>query len=83
MKNCTMSFELLAPPEELTVAISNAPVVACPHCNTLLPFLRSDAPHIDECGFESYRLQCTECRVELAGIVDPFDDALLFSASVS
>jgi len=78
-----MTSQLLAPLEEYALAISNAPAVACPRCSAALPFVRGETPHIDECGFESYRLQCTECRAELAGIIDPFDDALLLSESVS
>ncbi|MGO9698085.1 MAG: hypothetical protein ACLPX7_02345 [Xanthobacteraceae bacterium] len=78
-----MSSQLLAPREEHRLAISSAAAVACPSCSAALPFLRSTMPHIDECGFESYRLQCTECQAELAGIIDPFDDALLLSESVS
>jgi hypothetical protein len=34
---------------------------------------------MDECGFESYRFECKECGVALAGIVDPIDDALLLT----
>jgi len=34
-------------------------------------------PRIDACGFESYSLECKECGVPFAGIVDPFDDTLL------
>jgi len=78
-----MSPHLVAQREEYTLAISGAQAIACPSCNALLPFTRSEMPHIDECGFESYRLQCTECSTELAGIIDPFDDALLLSESVS
>jgi hypothetical protein len=77
-----MSSQLLAPPEEYALAISNALAVACPRCNAALPFLRSETPHIDDCGFESYRLKCNECHSELAGIIDPFDDALLLSETV-
>jgi hypothetical protein len=42
-------------------------------------FCRSRTPQIDACGFESYRLECKECGLPLAGIVDPFDDTLLLS----
>ena len=44
-------------------------------------FRRSDAPHIDECGFESYSLKCKECRIPLSGIIDPADESLVLSAS--
>ena len=55
-------------------------VIACPKCDARFTFLRSAAPYIDECGFESYRLECTQCGAPLAGVVDPFDDTLLLSA---
>lgn len=44
-------------------------------------FLRGDAPHIDECGFESYSLKCKECGTPLSGIIDPADELLVLSAS--
>jgi hypothetical protein len=44
-------------------------------------FYRSDKPHIDECGFESYSLKCRACGSMLAGIIDPADDALLLTIS--
>lgn len=55
------------------------PIVACPTCNAALAFRRSSASQIDACGFESYRLECTECGAPLAGIVDPSDDTLLLT----
>jgi len=42
---------------------------------------RSDRPQIDECGFESYSLQCRACGSALVGIVDPLDDKLLLTVS--
>jgi hypothetical protein len=51
----------------------------CPRCDAALIFLRSAKPHFDSCGFESYSLECKECGAELAGIVDPCDDALLLT----
>jgi hypothetical protein len=38
---------------------------------------------MDECGFESYRIECKECGTQLAGIVDPADEALLVTAGAS
>jgi len=46
-------------------------------------FSRSPAPGIDECGFESYRFECKECAATLAGIIDPADDMLLISQTVT
>ena len=51
--------------------------VACPACAGLIIFCRSETPHIDACGFESYELECRTCRVSLACIIDPFDETLL------
>jgi len=64
--------------QELSTA-SAAPIVACPACSARLAFQRNSMPRIDACGFESYSLECKECGVPLAGIVDPFDDTLLLS----
>jgi uncharacterized Zn finger protein len=58
---------------------AGAQLVACPNCNAQLEFCRSDAPHIDDSGFESYGLECKECGAVLAGIIDPYDDALLLA----
>jgi len=60
-------------------AISATHVIACPKCTARLTFYRSRTPQIDACGFESYSLECKECGVPFAGIVDPFDDTLLLS----
>jgi hypothetical protein len=62
---------------EQTIAPSGTQLVACPICNARFMFRRSDAPHIDDCGFESYRFTCHDCGAALAGIIDPFDEALL------
>ena len=60
-------------------AISATHAIACPKCAAQLRFCRSHNPRIDACGFESYSLECKECGVPFAGIVDPFDDTLLLS----
>jgi hypothetical protein len=36
-------------------------------------------PHFDAQGLESYKLECKFCRSSLAGVIDPFDGALLLS----
>jgi hypothetical protein len=54
-------------------------LVACPHCRLTFRFYRSSSPHIDECGFESYSLECPRCDAPLRGIIDPADDKLLLS----
>lgn len=54
-------------------------VVACPKCDAQLTFCRSQSSQIDSCGFESYSLECKECRARLVGIVDPDDEKLLLS----
>jgi hypothetical protein len=67
-----------------TVKTSNVtkPVkVACPKCDASLKFYKSDKPHIDECGFESYTFKCSACGSMLAGIIDPADDKLLLTVS--
>jgi C4-type Zn-finger protein len=64
---------------EAPTTVSDAQVIACPACSAQLTFHRSNSPHIDECGFESYSLECKECGVPLAGIIDPFDETLLLT----
>ena len=59
--------------------LTGAQVVACPKCDARLTFCRSQNFQIDSCGFESYRLECKECRARLVGIVDPNDEELLLS----
>jgi hypothetical protein len=48
-------------------------------CDAWLTFCRSSSPRVDSCGFESYSLECTECRAWLAGIIDPSDEKLVLS----
>jgi C4-type Zn-finger protein len=63
------------------LTVSSAQAAACPICNASLTFFRTSVPHIDECGFESYRLECKECGTPLAGIIDPADETVLLSAA--
>jgi hypothetical protein len=51
-------------------------IVACPKCHGEFIFSRSDAAEIDECGFESYKLECPRCAFPLGGVIDPFDNKL-------
>jgi hypothetical protein len=78
-----MSPYLAVTSEDQASAIAGARAVVCPVCDVLLTFFRTSVPHIDECGFESYRFECKECGTPLAGIVDPADEALLLSVSTS
>lgn len=57
----------------------DAQFVVCPRCSAQLPFCRSYAPCIDACGFESYGFACRACGAPIAGVIDPYDDALLLS----
>ena len=75
-------------PEKLAVTpaikapnVSKLEKVACPKCDASLKFYRSDKPHIDECGFESYSFNCSASGSTLAGIIDPADDKLLLTVS--
>jgi hypothetical protein len=54
-------------------------IVACPKCNAQFRFFRSSAARFDDCGFESYRLECIRCTTPLIGIIDPADNKLLLS----
>jgi hypothetical protein len=54
-------------------------VIKCPKCQARLTFHRTLAPSMDSCGFESYSLECGACGVVFAGIIDPYDEALLLS----
>jgi len=63
--------------------VSDVQAVSCPKCNALLTFFRTGNPHIDDCGFESYRFECKQCNTPLAGIIDPADGALLLSESLA
>ena len=71
-----MSRKLAMTPTIKTSNLSKPEKVACPKCDASLVFYRSDKPHIDECGFESYRFGIA-CGFVQAGIVDPEDDRLL------
>ena len=51
----------------------------CPKCKSRFLFRRARTPHFDAQAFESYRLECKFCRSSLAGVIDPFDGALLLS----
>jgi hypothetical protein len=76
-----MSRKLAMTPTIKTSNLSKPEKVACPKCGASLVFYRSDKPHIDECGFESYSLKCRACGAMLTGIIDPADDALLVTIS--
>jgi hypothetical protein len=52
-------------------------IVTCLKCNAEFAFRRSIRLHIDECGFESYDLECVTCSALLHGVIDPGDDMLL------
>jgi len=55
--------------------------VECAKCKTRFLFRRARIPHFDSHGFESYKLDCKFCGASLAGIIDPYDGALLLSAT--
>jgi hypothetical protein len=76
-----MSRKLVMTPSIKTSNVSKSEKVACPKCDASLKFYRSDKPHIDECGFESYSLRCRACGSMLVGIIDPADDKLLLISS--
>ena len=76
-----MSRKLAMTPSIKTSNVSKSEKVACPKCDASLKFYRSDKPHIDECGFESYSLKCRACGSMLVGIIDPADDTLLVTIS--
>src|SRR5271156_6871748 len=46
--------------------LSDSKYVACPECAAPITLNRSSTPHIDECGFESYRFECQHCGDSLA-----------------
>ena len=54
-------------------------VIKCPKCQARLTFHRALAPSMDSSGFESYSLECGACGIVFAGIIDPYDEALLLS----
>jgi C4-type Zn-finger protein len=64
-------------PSIKTSNVSKSEKVVCPQCHASLTLYRSDTPHIDECGFESYTLKCGACGSVLVGVIDPIDDKLL------
>ena len=68
-------------PSIKTSNVTKSEKVACPKCDASLKFYRSDKPHIDECGFESYSFRCRACGSMLVGIIDPADDTLLVTIS--
>jgi hypothetical protein len=74
-----MSGKSAAAPAIKTSNVSKLGKVACPKCSVSLTFYRSDEPHIDECGFESYSLNCRACGSTLVGVIDPVDDRLLLT----
>jgi hypothetical protein len=53
--------------------------IACPACDARFTFCRNPTPEIDSSGFESYSLECKECKARLAGIIDPNGQELLLS----
>jgi DNA-directed RNA polymerase subunit RPC12/RpoP len=61
--------------------VSKPEKVACPKCDASLRFYRSDKPHVDDLGFESYSFKCSACGSMLVGIIDPADDKLLLTIS--
>jgi len=61
--------------------VHGSQIVTCPHCRLNFKFYRSSSPHIDECGFENYRLECLRCDARLYGIIDPADGKLLLSGT--
>jgi len=73
-----MSPHLALKIEHAAPAVSRSEA-ACPRCSAALGLLRSDRPHIDDCGFESYRFECADCGTALVGIIDPADETLLVS----
>jgi hypothetical protein len=76
-----MTEKLAMTPSIKTSNVTKSEKVACPKCDASLKFYRSDKPHIDECGFESYSFKCKACGSMLVGIIDPADDALLLTIS--
>ena len=76
-----MSRKLAMTPTIKTSNLSKSETVACPKCDADLKFYRSDKPHIDESGFESYSFKCRACGSMLIGIIDPADDTLLVTVS--
>jgi hypothetical protein len=76
-----MSKKLAMTPTIKTSNATKSEKVACPKCDASIKFYRSDQPHIDESGFESYSFKCRACGSMLIGIIDPADDTLLVTVS--
>jgi uncharacterized protein with PIN domain len=76
-----MSKKLVMTPTIKTSNATKPEKAACPKCNASIEFYRSERPHIDECGFESYSFKCRACGSMLGGIIDPADDKLLLTIS--
>jgi hypothetical protein len=76
-----MSGKSAAAPAIKTSNVTKLGKVARPKCGVSLKFYRSDKPHIDECGFESYSLNCMACGSTLVDVIDPVDDRLLLTIS--
>ena len=72
-----MSKKLAMTPTIKTSNATKSEKVACPKCDASIELYRSDQPHIDESGFESYSFKCRACGSMLIGIIDPADDTLL------
>lgn len=53
----------------------------CPYCARLLGFQRASFPPLDSSGLETYAFECSQCGVDLVGVVDPWDDQFLLSSS--
>jgi DNA-directed RNA polymerase subunit RPC12/RpoP len=76
-----MSKKLAMTPIIKTSNATKSEKVACPKCDASIKIFRSDQPHVDESGFESYSFKCRACGSTLIGIVDPADDTLLVTIS--
>jgi predicted RNA-binding Zn-ribbon protein involved in translation (DUF1610 family) len=76
-----MPGKLVMTPSIKTSNVAKSEKAACPNCGASLVIYRSDSPQIDECGFESYSLDCRACGSALVGIIDPLDDQLLLTIS--
>jgi hypothetical protein len=63
-----------------TASVLKSGNIACRKCGPSFKFYRSDRPHIDGSGFESYKLTCRVCGLMFVGIVDPRDGMLLLTA---
>ena len=68
---------MLSPLHKLSLDSSEIQLMECPRCAARIRLRRTDDPHIDSAGFESYTLTCTECTTSFSGIIDPYDDVFL------